>query len=192
MLGGTVVTVSGSSFVISESLSCRFGKKIVAARYLSPTGILCSAPMQTEGTADVVLSVTNNLVDFDTQSATFTYHAPPSVTAVSPKVLPVSTTTSITITGANLSAVGDAAPSCRLSGSAGTVDGSIRKAKRISDTTVTCLVFSNSSGVATVEISRNGEDFTRDGAVVHFVPMHPRGYNSPTILHLLLSILCSL
>jgi hypothetical protein len=64
------VTVIGSGFQQSQSLSCKFGvSDIVSARYLSGTRIICSVPAGLYG--NVSLQVSNNFHDWSRQSVVY-------------------------------------------------------------------------------------------------------------------------
>ena len=69
--GRTPVFVTGAGFVNSTSLSCRLGREIVPATYLSPFTLLCVAPEQPTGAGTVFIEVSNNGEDWTSQRTLF-------------------------------------------------------------------------------------------------------------------------
>ena len=68
--GGTVVSVYGRNFVDSDTLYCRFGNSTsVLGRWISGDRIECTTPSMVAG--DIVISMTNNGVDYTTTNSTF-------------------------------------------------------------------------------------------------------------------------
>ena len=70
-LGQTPVFISGTGFVNSTDLACRFGLVSAPATFLSYTNLLCVAPAQAPG--PVFVEVTNNGQDFTTDRVLFFY-----------------------------------------------------------------------------------------------------------------------
>lgn len=69
--GGSTVTVTGSNFVSSALLSCKFGSAAAqAAVYLTASKLTCVSPAH--GVGNVTVSVSNNGVDFSA-AAPFEY-----------------------------------------------------------------------------------------------------------------------
>ena len=83
--GGTLVVVVGTGFINSGLLKCRFGGPSgtpVAAVWLSATALQCTSPATgTEGVQSV--EVTNNMMDFTSNSVHFTYEKQPSISSIS-------------------------------------------------------------------------------------------------------------
>ena len=69
--GRTPVFVTGAGFVNSTSLSCRLGREIIPATYLSPFTLLCVAPEQPTGAGTVFIEVSNNGEDWTSQRTLF-------------------------------------------------------------------------------------------------------------------------
>jgi hypothetical protein len=89
--GGTVVTVTGSGFMYTPTLACRFGSTTVPVVLLAATELSCVAP-PAQGQGAVVLSVTNNGVEWTTAATTssagkFRYYAQAIVEGVSPAAI---------------------------------------------------------------------------------------------------------
>ena len=60
--GGTVVTVTGSSFVATPLLACRFDSTVLSATYVSASVLMCVSPSHAAGAVN--MSVANNNQDF--------------------------------------------------------------------------------------------------------------------------------
>lgn len=73
--GGTSVTVSGTGFIASNQLVCRFGTfAVVAAQFVSSTHVEC--PSNSVGAGDVgtvALEISNNNQDYTTNAVEFDY-----------------------------------------------------------------------------------------------------------------------
>ena len=96
--GNTRVKVSGSGFVDSTSLSCRFGViRSAAQRFLSSTQIECISPSSTVGSVEVY--VANNAVDFGAEHVRFEYHEAVGVQSLEPSTGVVRGSTAVTFTG---------------------------------------------------------------------------------------------
>jgi IPT/TIG domain len=79
-LGGTVVTVAGTSFAQSPELVCRFGElTAVPAQWISNTSVTCVTPAAAPAAAALQVVVSNNGVDFDAAAANATYSYRPAV-----------------------------------------------------------------------------------------------------------------
>jgi len=71
--GGSLVTVTGSDFVDSDKLLCRFGTRIVASSFVDSSHTLCVSPPNDVG--PVTVYITNNNADFTTYLVTFIYQS---------------------------------------------------------------------------------------------------------------------
>ena len=95
---GQVVTVSGSHFVQSGALSCRFGMAAAApGKFLSSSLVVCRAPARGSGRVNVAVS--NNGADGSTGSVLFTYTQQVSAVSAMPSRGPVSGGTTVTVAG---------------------------------------------------------------------------------------------
>jgi IPT/TIG domain len=87
--GGTVVTVTGSGFMDTPALACRFGSTTVPAVLLAKTQLSCVAP-PAQGQGAVVLSISNNGAEWSTaaiataSASKYRYYAQAIVEGVSP------------------------------------------------------------------------------------------------------------
>ncbi|RLN47837.1 hypothetical protein BBJ28_00001737 [Nothophytophthora sp. Chile5] len=70
--GGTQVVVQGEEFPNDVALECLFGEAASPARFLSPTSVMCQAPMVDNETSQVPLKLTTNGQEFS-QPFLFTY-----------------------------------------------------------------------------------------------------------------------
>ncbi|MHC5018507.1 MAG: IPT/TIG domain-containing protein [Planctomycetota bacterium] len=112
--GGTTVTITGEKFIDSatssqvDSVTFR-GAAGGSLNVVSPTLLTVTAPGNTAGTADVVIT-NSTTTESVTESDGFTYHngtpAAPTVTGISPSSGPASGGVPITITGSNFVATG--------------------------------------------------------------------------------------
>jgi hypothetical protein len=74
--GGNPVFLSGSKYLNSSQISCRFGSKVVRAIFLASTNVICIAPPQAEGAVSVEFS--NNGNDFTNSKIIYQYISCPS------------------------------------------------------------------------------------------------------------------
>ncbi|CAM9413361.1 unnamed protein product, partial [Phaeothamnion confervicola] len=164
--GGTPVNVSGSGFIDSLGLLCRFGDMLVAPEAVyGTTSVLCRAPPP-KALGAVPVAMTNNGADFADPSQgsgsalTFTYVMPPTVTGMSPNVGPVCGST---VDGG--SSFRRPSLFCRF-GSAGTVPAVVE-----SDGTALCVSpAAGAAGAVGVELTLNGIDLTATGRSFYYVP----------------------
>jgi hypothetical protein len=80
--GGSLVTVTGSGFINTPLLVCRFGTVVIAATWIGATSIECTSPAVASA-ATVALEMSNNNQDFTLDNSVFGYQADISVTSVS-------------------------------------------------------------------------------------------------------------
>ena len=72
------IFITGSNFVNSSSLTCRFGRELTKATYLSPTSILCIVGLEQSGTRTVFVEVSTNGIDFSNERLLFHFSQCPS------------------------------------------------------------------------------------------------------------------
>ena len=70
--GGTIISVTGSGFVSSGLLQCRFDDVEVTAIFNSNTVIVCQTPLHAIGV--VTVSASNDGTTFSTSTVSFTYN----------------------------------------------------------------------------------------------------------------------
>ncbi|EKX35015.1 hypothetical protein GUITHDRAFT_118763 [Guillardia theta CCMP2712] len=171
--GSTQVAVTGSGFLEVASLTCRFGASVgdgspssgglgswreVPGKWRSSTLVGCSAPAASgEQTMQVQLS--NNGVDFSSASATYTYERAPTVTSLSLLALDGSSGQVEQDHGRTVRVIGKhfvASPQLRCS-----LPG---VARYLTSSMVDCVSGGGRvGGNLTVEVSNNGQDWSRDG-----------------------------
>ena len=98
--GGTEVVFRGERFIVSDTLQCRFGIKVVVALFVSATELVCqSPPMRTPATVLVEVSVNGR--DFSRSGVAFRYHEELYLETVTPALSPSigGVTTAIVIGG---------------------------------------------------------------------------------------------
>jgi len=76
--GRSPIFVTGTNFVNSTSLTCRFGQEISQATFLSSRSMLCIAGLEQTGTRTVFVEVSNNAKDFSDQRLLFHFAQCPS------------------------------------------------------------------------------------------------------------------
>jgi hypothetical protein len=103
IVGGTVVTLSGSGFTDTPSNKCIFGSESVVATYISSATLTCTSPPSSTPTASstVSLEITNDDKDFTTFGNTFQYIKATQITSVSPSFGATSGGTEVTVSGYN-------------------------------------------------------------------------------------------
>jgi hypothetical protein len=70
--GGTVVTVTGSGFLYTAQLSCKFATTVITATYLTASTAACVAPAN-GGVGSVTLEMSNNGQVFTSTGGRFYY-----------------------------------------------------------------------------------------------------------------------
>jgi hypothetical protein len=103
--GGTVVFVSGKHFLNSHGLLCRFGNSVpTPGRHVSENAIECTSPVGRPG--QVLLSITNNGVDYSDTSIVFRYMPSAKVVQFSPNRGPQVGGSTIKVLGTGFSTSG--------------------------------------------------------------------------------------
>ena len=75
--GGTFITVTGTYFVLSNKVRCRWGQEIVDGTQLNANEIQCISPAHAVG--NVRFAISNNAQDFTTQNIQYTYQGLPDM-----------------------------------------------------------------------------------------------------------------
>ena len=156
-----MIHISGSNFIFSESLWCKFGLNVAAASFVSTEEITCIVPPGLVG--NVSLSASNNGVDFVSGSLTFRYYESAKAHSIRPKHGKKSGGTPVAIAGTGFENTGSL--SCMFGMEV--VPGSF-----ISTEEVMCIAplsLSSSADFVAVEISLNGYDFTTNGVLYEYV-----------------------
>lgn len=163
--GGTRIRVRGTGFLTSSTVFCKFGNDVVSAEIVVDyTTVICVTP-PSESEGSVLVQVTNNNADWTSSSVEFTFRPPISILSVSPKVGPMGGGTVLRVVVMGLDADIDRGTiTCRFGQtlvSAAFIDA---------DGAVLCVSPSTSSlGASSLELSRNGVEFTSDGWVFHYI-----------------------
>ena len=157
--GSTLVSVTGTNFQGTATLSCRFGTAVVTATYSTATRLLCSSPAL--GVGSVNVEVTLNGADYTANEIPFIYSLAPTVATLSPTSGPVTGGTLLTVNGANY--VNSGNNFCRVGA------GTIVSAAYVSATRVTCTMPSGTAGATAVEVSNNNVDFSSSGIQFTYV-----------------------
>jgi hypothetical protein len=158
--GGTFVTVTGSNFMDSDGLACKFSDvagvpAIVPALMISSTQVKCRTPRNPPGS--YTIQIANNGIDFSSDGVVFVCLATPAISVVQPNNGTNAGGTLVTIHGKDFSP--DNAR-CRF----GT---RLVSAVFMSSHELKCFSPQHASGSVPVEISNNA-DFTSSGLTFTF------------------------
>jgi hypothetical protein len=103
--GGTMVEVSGAWFDYIPQYGvvphCKFGDKIIRAKFISTVRIVCAAPPSDQ--QFVSFEVSLNGVDFTSTNSKFNYYEEPIITSIYPFAGPESGGTEVRIRGTSFS-----------------------------------------------------------------------------------------
>ena len=111
------VEVTGSGFLNSSNLHCRFNDHHVPARYLTSSKILCNVPHQNiHNQSTVLVSVSNNFYDVEGDWANihFLYMIPPKIISIHPVTAPSSGGTNVFVRGTNFLQFGSRDVVCKF------------------------------------------------------------------------------
>ena len=158
VMGGTRITITGRGFNADEGF-CKFvGREDVTTRIvsvLSSNLVICVAPSSSEaGTVTVEVS-TNEGLSYSGDGVQYTYYNEPFLTHVMPSHAAVTGGSSITFVGGNFADSSDL--SCRFGMK------SVTRSLRPSVSMVVCTSPASNPGNVSIEISNNGQDFTKTG-----------------------------
>ncbi|KAL7555309.1 hypothetical protein ACHAWF_019001 [Thalassiosira exigua] len=172
---GSKVTVKGSGFYNSSSLTCFFGEHGAAVKaesnlFISSEMVVCTAPDRGDG--EYPVAVSNNGIDFEGwTSATFAYVSLPIVESVHPETITWSEDATISISGLHFEPHRSAIPICSFGEDATSL------AVVESDDLMSCDVpaFQDMAGqrprIASVRVSTNGGiDWSTPSRVFVFAP----------------------
>ena len=177
LIGKTQVVVTGENFLSSNQLSCRFGRKLARAEFLSSTKIICDSPEFADfgGNFTVPLEVTLNGLDFSSNQVMYSYTALLAIKSVTPGFGPSSGGTNVTITFKALPSETLISPLMLLSSSIYCkFDIKIVPASVTGPFQISCLTppIHASGEVVRLEVSFNGQDWTDDEFSFVFIPGH--------------------
>ena len=138
------MSVSGSGFVSSPQLACRFGTQAAAEIVFVSSNLLkCTSPSGVEGSVSV--EVSGNGADYSSDAVQFRYQSSAVVSSVTPNVGPMSGNTKVLVRGFNF--VDSDMLHCRFGVGANAMCASTLK--RNSPTRVTPLNLSGSAMIGT-------------------------------------------
>ena len=137
---GTVVTITGSGFVVGTTPTVKFGTTAATGVAVdSVTQITCNAPAHIAGIVSV--SVTNTDGRIGTKTSAYTYQAAPTVTTLSPATGSTLGGTFVRITGTRFSEIGSSPPVTVTFG--GVLAENITV---LSSTSITCITPAGTAG----------------------------------------------
>ena len=184
-VGGTVISVIGSSLDSESTLSCVFGDSpSVAAVTLSSTLLLCSSPPSvTIGRVEFRVKDDSHrtLGSANDRSDRFVYSMPMSVLSVAPSSGDVTGSTLVSVVGADFDAAGARSMHCKFAAS--NQQGVVSEGSIVTSSVLVCITPSaKTKGLAVLEVSNNGIDYTRNA--VQFLFAEPIAIASvqPSIL----------
>jgi hypothetical protein len=133
--GGTLVTVSGQGFVVTQAtIKCRFGTLVPSyATRVTDTQLLCASPATTRA-ATMAVEVAVDGVSFTVDAVTFAYVEPWTVDRLVPNMNPG--TGLVTVHGANYVVVPGAAALCKFNTTT-TTEEAAKSASRLLSGSVT-------------------------------------------------------
>lgn len=112
--GGTNVTVVGSNFNKTSTISCKFGDIEIPGKYVSSSEILCVAPaVRDPGYVDLMISLYPGLYSSPVK---YLYYKTPVVNSITPTSGPESGFTQIVVTGQNFVDLGHDQALCIFNG----------------------------------------------------------------------------
>ena len=157
--GGTLVSVSGEGFQASGDYAVRFGLTRVTASFVSSSEIHCLTPGQVDA-GDVEVAVAADGTVVDTVSDVFFVYAPSiSLDSIEPAWGVEGEETTVFLHGRGFANTSELA--CSFGG-----DGTRLEAIFVSTTVVSCTVpVEITKGEYEVEVTTNGQEFSRDGAI---------------------------
>ena len=164
--GNTSVYVTGSSFLPTANLTCRFGSTVVSATFLTPFSVHCLTPAMPPERSSVAVS--NNGVDFAPSAggdseATFTTHNVETVSSIEPSRGSFAGGTSCKIFGTGFTA----SDSLRVRFGTSIVRATFVSTSELAVTVPAAgaaATSSATSSVVQVTVSTNGQQFTTSSA----------------------------
>jgi hypothetical protein len=157
--GGTTVTITGTNFVQTDVIACKFGdgadaNEVVPARFVSSTLLWCTTGDVSAATSSVTtvrpVHVSFNGEDYVHTGFKFSFILPHTVTHLSPSHGPVQGSTAVSIYGTSFRQsqyIG-----CKFNEEAA-------PGRFVSSTEVVCTSPPQSAGAADVSVTLNGEDY---------------------------------
>jgi uncharacterized protein with beta-barrel porin domain len=155
--GGTVVTLTGSN--LSGAASVTFGGTAATITANTATSLTVTAPAHAAGAVDLVVTTPGGSV---TQTASYTYIAPPAIASVSPATGPTAGGTSVTLSGSDFSG----ATSVTFGGVAATISA-------ITATTITVTTPAHAAGAVDVVVMTASGSGTKSNGYTYVAPTPP-------------------
>jgi len=146
--GGTIITVTGTNFVASPHLQCRFDTREVSASYASTSQVVCVSPPHVAG--NVAVEVSNNALDYTTNNVQFSYQENIELTQLAPSAGPYHGSTVVTVFGSAFVS----GAYCKF----GTFVG--LSSSIVSSSEIKCESPAQPVGFYDVEVTNNAQDFT--------------------------------
>ncbi|MHC4942090.1 MAG: IPT/TIG domain-containing protein [Planctomycetota bacterium] len=153
--GGTAVTITGTGFTTTPDTTVTFGgTSATSVIVVDATTITCTTPAHAAGAVDVTVTNSNGS---DTLPNGFTYHNPPDLVSISPRVGPLEGGTTVTLEGSDFTNIG--VTTVTFGGSSAT------NVVVENTTTITCTTPAHSQGSVDVVVAN---DFGSDTLIKGF------------------------
>ena len=160
--GGTAVAFTGGPFPLLSIAVCRVGPTLIPAVVASTTAVTCTAPALLPGNHSLAVAV-NGAEFVALAGGVWQAYAAPVFAAVAPVLVPVATTTSLTLTAAS-ALLAQATPLCRFTTEAGLVVTQTTAAALPDPLTLQCDGPSAASpGWWALAVALNGVDWQETG-----------------------------
>jgi RHS repeat-associated protein len=156
--GGDTVTISGTNFGTTANTSVTFGGNAAVVTAATATTLTVTTPSHAAGTVDVVVTAPSGSV---TQTAAFTYLAPPAVSTISPSRGSTAGGTTVTVSGANFDQAGT---TLTIGGAAAT------HVVVVSSTSLTATTPAGNAGAVSVTATTAGGSATLVSAFTYVPP----------------------
>jgi hypothetical protein len=171
--GGTLVEVSGAWFDYIPQYGvfphCKFGDKIIRAKFISTVRIVCVAPSSDQ--QFVRFEVSLNGVDFTSTDSTFNYYEEPIITSIYPFAGPESGGTEVRIRGTSFSNNTFSKEfQCRFTPLNSNIRPKTIHAKYENDTSILCASPGGwgQGHQAAVQLTYNGQDYSQANDTFYF------------------------
>ena len=177
--GGSVLTVAGTGFLNSSSLSCLIDGELIAATFVSAAQLTCELPPApspySSYSQSVLVRVSNIGSSVDVSNAlTLSYYPPAVATSISPTLSWLAGGVLVQITGDNF--VNSSLAHC-LFDSIATPATALTCPSPPLCTVVSCLTPAHPAGVSSVTVTSNGQDVSAPPLALQF-------FTSPALLAL--------
>ncbi|TMW63288.1 hypothetical protein Poli38472_002229 [Pythium oligandrum] len=175
--GGTAVTVYGMHFLSTSLTRCRFGDQgeMQVVKFVSSSEIVCLSPPQRDASNVAPVVVMSNNASFTSNPVFFTYTTHADIVSITPRIGSIRGGTELLIKGYDLEISERDRFVCRI--------GTQRvNAHLLTPSLVRCITPAvQTPGKYDVQISTNGQDFTKSRVEFEFIPEIELGRLAPSL-----------